>query len=491
VAERLVHRTGFAELLGLTEQQLVDLRRRAPFPQPLGDGGSFWREADVFEWAAALGQPLAAVAPLRHWPVAHEPAEFLGAVRAPQRYGRDDVVLRWATASGTVGVVWRPDHASMLRFDDVDPVSADALVNVDADFGAFGPWLRSRTRGRGGEDVVSWPQLANILGQPVPYWPYVLRDPDLIEAWNPGAPVVIAPAQTDLDVGPLLRMAAMFEPEHATHQTLTNLVRVTQDRATRDAVDDLESAASSTRRWTAREPRPILIDAARPLVIGELDADEDDVNATVRRIGWMELLGRTDTLSWTCVRQVLAWDGGRHFPFSSPQEVDPTTPEGREWIGRLEPTKARTAAFACMDNSDIGKALVDPLTDAPVIRKSDGQVLTVVPQRLPATSPLSEVILNGPIWIRTADGTVYPAPRLRTGLTWGYDGTGPAVLASLIHRLLDDINAAAVDYSPGSPAGLERLTTLEWPIGVVLPRELLEAAREGRPFRHPEKPQHA
>jgi hypothetical protein len=472
----------------LTERQLQDLQRTSAFPAPAVDGGSTWRVAEVFEWAATLGRSFAATVPLRYWPTAVEPAAFLGALRIPQRLGRDDVVLRWETSFGVVGVIWRSDHANMVRFNEFDAALADALVTVDADFGAFGPGLRSRGGGSTHGVYSSWLELARVLGQPVPYWPYVLRDPDLVSGWRPGASTVVAPARTDLDVGPLLRMAAMFEPGHATHRTLLNLVRINQDRATNDALENLRTAVDSARHRSARDSRPTLVEAALPLVIGELDADETDLEVTVRRIGWMELLRRTDTLSWACVRQVLTWDGGRDFPFSSPEDIDPTVPAAREWIARLRPTTELTAAFACMDDSDIGKALIDPLTDAPVIRRRDGQLLTVVPQRLPATSPLAEVVLGHPVWIRTADGTVYPAPQLRTGLTWGYGGTGPGVLASLIGHLLDDVNAEAMDYGRDAVRGLERLTELEWPAGVVLDRDLLESARDGRPFEHPELP---
>jgi hypothetical protein len=389
--------------------------------------------------------------------------------------------------SGVIAVVWRPDDAIMMRLDELDDVPADAVVGVDPDFGVYGPGVRSLSRGRGEEDDLYWPELAQVLGQPVPYWPYLLRDPDLIEVWEPTAAPVIAPARTDLDTRPLLRMAAMFDPTHATNRTLTNLVRVNQGRASRDALQDLELAAESVQHWTDRHQQAVMVVAAEPLVIGEVNADPGDIDDTVQRIGWIELLGRTDTLSWACVKQALAWDGGKHFPFSSPTEIDPTSAPGREWATRLEPAKARTAEFACINRDGAGDALVDPLTGAPVVRLPDG-IVTIVPQRLPTTSPLAEVILGRPIWVRTADGTLYPAPQRRLGLTWGYGGTGPGVLAGLIHRLLDDITAEPADGTTGAPRGLVKLTRMIWPTGVVLSRALLEAARDGRPYDHPAKP---
>lgn len=360
----------------------------------------------MWKWAARQGHPLASRVPLQFWPEAQEPAEFLGAVRVPARYQRDDVALRWATVAGVVAVVWRPDDPIMLRLSDLGEVPADVLVGVDPDFGIYGPGVHSLSWGRADEDDLSWSRLALILGQPLPYWPYRLRDPDLIEVWQPDSPSMVAPARPDLDTGLLMRMAAMFDPEHATHRMLTNLVRVVQDRASRDALQDVEIAAETARHWSERHDQPVTVVAAEPLVIGDLNADPGDVEDTVRRIGWIELLGRTDTLSWACVQQALAWDGGTHFPFSRPEEVNSASALGREWMARLEPATARTAEFARISQGGTGEALVDPLTGAPAVRLETGRVVTAVPQRLPATSPLAEVILGPPIWVRTADGAL-------------------------------------------------------------------------------------
>jgi hypothetical protein len=83
---------------------------------------------------------------------------------------------------------------------------------------------------------------------------------------------------------------------------------------------------------------------------------------------------------------------------------------GRERTARLEPAPARTAASARIDDDGGGRAVVDPRADAPAVLVDDGTAVGAVPQRLPATSALAEVILDKPIWIRTADGNLYPAP---------------------------------------------------------------------------------
>jgi len=85
-------------------------------------------------------------------------------------------------------------------------------------------------------------------------------------------------------------------------------------------------------------------------------------------------------------------------------------------------------------------------------------VYACVPQRISTVAPLSEVILSDDtVWIRTSDGGLWLAPFLPgVGLSWGYSGGGPAALATLLDRLLDDITSPPVArYEP--PPGLESL----------------------------------
>ena len=137
-------------------------------------------------------------------------------------------------------MLWRPDRSANPSLAEViDQADLTVLVQVDADFGPRGPNLTALNRsGRGKRYLVDWPDLSRVLGQDVPYWPYLLRDPELVAAWQPHAAAVIAPARTDLDSYPLLRMAAMFDAGHPTARTLVNLVQIDQSRATRDARDD-------------------------------------------------------------------------------------------------------------------------------------------------------------------------------------------------------------------------------------------------------------
>lgn len=221
----------------------------------------------------------------------------------------------------------------------------------------------------------------------------------------------------------------------------------------------------------------------------DTEADDDDLDELTRRIGWLGLLDRDDILSKACIGQAMAWDSGRHLPFSSTVEVSPTSPHGREWLNRLQPAPARTAQFVRLDLADDDEALLDPLTDAPVVRRLGGRIRTVSPFRLPATSPFAEIVLSYPIWVRTDDGTLYPAPTHRGDeLDWGRRCHGSHALAVLLERLLTDITTEPADTTTGAPPGLYELTELPWPAGTVLTRDIVQAARDGHPYARPDKP---
>ncbi|MFI7080979.1 hypothetical protein ACIBO1_27110 [Micromonospora sp. NPDC049903] len=277
-----------------------------------------------------------------------------------------------------------------------------------------------------------------------------------------------------LDTGALLMMASTYAETHPASRVLVNLARLAHAQAAASAEQLVEMVEK------ANLPDGVLRIAARPLSVPEAELDLDP---TQRRAGWLDLLARSDDLARRCVREVSNWDAGADLPYSNPQHV-----EGIEstwafkWTERLIPTQ-RTAAFELLAQAgEPGDALVDPDTDAPVWKSSDGDYTAAMPQRLPATAPLAELILDGPVWIRTADGKIYPAPRdSYYGISWGYGGSGPGSLALLVDALLDDINAQAPAGINGAPEGLEALLSRKLPNRTVLTRAQLEAARCGEP----------
>ncbi|MGH3851976.1 MAG: hypothetical protein ACRDR6_00440 [Pseudonocardiaceae bacterium] len=477
---------GCAKLLGWSLPLAWCRSKLGKFAAPAGtkNGQPFWHEDDVYRWAASTHPTLINRVPIRYWPDAERPAAYHRA-----REIKDVVVQTWKADVGTVCVLWsRPGLTGGLSLGRVAAQlpQADALVYVRSNIDNFGPGLWTAHPGGVTEwnDIgARWADLARVLGQPAPYWPYMLRIPTLIAAWRPGAPTAIYPTIPDIDVDttPLLRLAATLPEGNSAHKMLLHLARVIQLRSTDSALEDLERLTECERRSVdaGQHQGNATVVAARPLQAPEVD--DETLDEQHRRAGWLEILDRTDQLSAECVREVSMWDSGADFPFSNPEEIDPATEYGAEWAARLEPIE-RTAAFELIDFDGQCETLTDPKTGAPVVLQPDGALLAAIPQWLAAFSPLAEVILDSPIWVRTEDGTLYPAPKGHDyGLSWGYVGSGPGSLALLIHRLLDDITAHGFNDINGVSEGLEELTQTEWPPGTVLTRAQLEAARDGRP----------
>jgi hypothetical protein len=408
--------------------------------------------------------------PRRAW--SNEPAEYLGAARV-----RGLTVQRWKSRAGIIALVWNtydgPPISDTELGEKLLGFGVGAALRAMPHFGIGGPALHQVSiPGVTDAPEVAWDQLAEALGQPLPYWPIPLQQRHLIDAWRPGRPTVQALAvDPEMDLDALLRLAAIYDSEHPAAQVLLRLFRTVTWRESQAAAQMISSVESMTLDGT-------VVIAARPIPVPR--ADPHELAETVRRAGWLEILGRADTLADACVEQLVRWDGGRDCPFGAPVDLVPGDPISDEVIARLEPA-TRTAAFRFLETPPDAETLMDPATDAPAIRMTskDGQRIRIaVSQWLPTTSPLAELVLDEPIWVRTEDGTVYPAPQdPRWGLGWGYTGNGPGALALLVHRLLDDITARAADDARGAPVGLERLFATTLPRGTRLARTQLEAAR--------------
>ncbi|MEV2236940.1 hypothetical protein [Micromonospora sp. NPDC049891] len=435
-----------------------------------------WRRTDLYQWAATSPLHLADRVPLSHWPAATGPRPYLGA-----RLIADSVALLWAAPVGTMAVVWPISGRRPAPRGHLSPllrawgVVGAATVATGLDGGAPGVEPLPMTPAQDAGSPLSWTELSELIGQPLPYWPLPLRREVLITRWRPGQPAVEALAgDPELDTDALLRMASLYEADHPAARLLVELARAVFRHEAESAGGEIDAVARAVGAGTT-------VVAARPMPVPAVD--RDDVDEGTRRAGWWEILCRQDTLAEHCLLQMLKWDNGADCPFGHRFTVRAASPTVDEWIARLEPTP-RSAAFRLLGEVDADdETLRDPATDAPVVRRRDGDEIELrgaAPQRLRATSPLAEIILDHPIWVRTADGTLYPAPQgSYWGIGWGYPGFGPGCLALLIDRLLDDINARAADSANGAPVGLQRLTRITMPRGTVLTREQLESARAG------------
>ncbi|MBB3053536.1 hypothetical protein FHS23_004590 [Prauserella isguenensis] len=475
------------KLWGMSERELGKLTKRNGFPRPVDppeDESGVWRSIPALrDWLAATDYRKPRQLTLDWWPNAGEPAEFDGAQRITPRYGRRDVVAQhWATESGRLVVFWHDDPAMVQggELARMEPM-ADVYVLVGWDWGIRGPalWCWSGQDPDAERVEVSWSDLARVLGQPAPYWPGRLRSPDLITDWQPGDAPARDVGMQDLDVFPLTRMALQYPPEHVAHRALIHTAQLI-DRNT-EAADstDLQILQERLDRGSIT-PDEIVLAAlpAEPVT----DERPDPLEETVLHAGWREVLDRSDRLAEQCVRTLMAWDGGRSLPWSQTLLI-PHSPARAEWLDRLEPAPERTAIYAGLERSPSqrGVAMYDPITDIPVLLPDEPgeEVRALSSRRLPATSPLAEIILEQEIWVRTQDGTLYPAPlHSYGGLSWGYGGTGPRTLATLAHRLLKDITAPAPTVGDGhaTPDGLVELFTYDWASGTVITRQQLEQA---------------
>jgi hypothetical protein len=100
---------GCAELLGVSGRWLRKVSRGGKFATPTGtDRGPYWSEDDVWRWAARQGRTFAGRLRLHYWLDARTVAPFTSAVRLPDPYGPDDVVLIWDPPLARSGCSGRP-----------------------------------------------------------------------------------------------------------------------------------------------------------------------------------------------------------------------------------------------------------------------------------------------------------------------------------------------------------------------------------------------
>ena len=252
------------------------------------------------------------------------------------------MVQDWYVGQVTLRVVWPlPGLAepSLKAAAGLRPV-VDRLLKVSVEIGLYGPVLIAYDRhGRpderaGGEE--DWAVYAGTIGGTAPYWPYTLRPPAVMERWEPGIPVAEVAATPEVDITPLLQLAAALPDASPAQRTLINLARTIQSRATDSARNDLEIFAGE-ERFRAVAP------AVSPMPVP--DAETDDLPEDIRRAGWLEVLSRRDDLAAAAIHRLRVWDGGEALPFSKYETIDLRDPHSKEWAARLRPVDQPTVAF--------------------------------------------------------------------------------------------------------------------------------------------------
>ncbi|MFD7161171.1 hypothetical protein ACFV9C_41760 [Kribbella sp. NPDC059898] len=470
-----------AKLLGVSRPRAWQLRKTDPaFPTPAVQEGNkdYFTEASILRYAAQAGRGIEKSAPVffrRPGPDAS--SEFSRVVTS-----RGHAVLIWEVPGAfTFGLTYTPFGSSpdltggSLRRILADVPELDSIVIGLELFDVDGPELKAVDRHA--TDRVyepQWTDLAEILAGPVPWWPLALRKPEEMLGWQPGAAQMMTSPIDEVDVGVLLRAVADHEAGSPVSVTLTAFAREQRQLSRAEVERDIDRL-SETEAYRLGHIQIAAVAAAG-------DDTVTEVPEVVRRAAWAQILGNPDTLSWSCVREKVKWDGGKDFPCSYVDGFAPDADDAAaaEWLAGLEPAQEPLPAmFAVFDADRVENYLVDPRTDAPVVRyKYDAGIAAAIPARIPATAPLQELILGQTLWIRTTDGELYPVPRQHgRGVAYGYGGGGPTTLARTIALLLDDINAESASGTEELNEGLRQLVSMKWPRGTALTRRQLEAER--------------
>jgi hypothetical protein len=458
----VVSREELQRLLDVSDRGLDKLRRKdmpTTTEPPEGKTGQWWSINEIRRWIAANNIRSPHKMTLNWWLDATAPADYLGA-EPVYRHSSDReptaVLQRWDTDSGEVVVAWTTTNWSVHGEDLARwAPKAAAYVRVNSDWALHGPGLSAwpASNPRNGEASISWGDLAAVLGRPAPFWAQRLRVPELIQSWQPGDPPVRHPGRMSLDVQPLMRMALLYPVDHVAHRALVNTAQVIANRQGAHRDVDLQILTEFRAEQSFHQVGEDQLEVAAIPADVDAEALPDDTGPALARVGWREIAHRADRLAEQCMDILARWDGGKNLPWAYTITI-PRTPSGQEFLSRLEPAQHRTAIYALLDRDRSGTPMIDPLTDIPVILPTDHgkDIHALAPQRLPATTPLAEVILEDIVWVRTTDSTLYPAPNNSTaGLSYGYTGTGPSTLAALIHTLLTDITAQGADINDTPP----------------------------------------
>ncbi|RLK58350.1 hypothetical protein [Actinokineospora cianjurensis] len=479
-----INRAELAALLRVKDRDLDRLTRRLGLPAPIGTDaeGTWWSHDQIRAWLAETGYLPARGLLVEWWPDATEPAAYLGAEvvrRDALAAGPSAVLHRWRTGPGVIVVVWETARGRVRDGEMAEwAPDADAFVVAGWDWGAYGPslWARTGDERQLEATEIEWSRLARVLGRPVPFWPSRLRHPDLIHGWTPGDPVVRHVGVLGLDITPLTRMALLYPDDHVAHRALIHSARVIANRGDAGDCTDLPILAERLADESLSGEHIMLAAEAAP----NPARDEPVLDETIRRAGWREVLHREDRLAQECVEVMLASGGGKDWAHAHTITI-PANPYGAEFLARLEPAPPR-ALYHGLDPHRRTTAMIDPRTDIPVAvpveeYKEFEEIRAFATHRLPTTNPLAELILDGPIWVRTDNGVLYPAPQdAYYGLNWGYSGSGPRVLAALITALLTDITARGARLDDPADDGLITLFRRKMPNGTVLTRAELQAA---------------
>ncbi|MEE1763893.1 P-loop NTPase fold protein [Streptomyces sp. SP18BB07] len=461
-------------------------RRYENFPQPDGrhgdrdrPGSLLWRASEVYVWAARTpafthrGALLRR--PLRDAP---QPGHWHGSTRTP--YGP---AIDWVTDLGIIRIVHTTERgaasavaASLSKERDTHGIVA--VCSLYGDLGLTGPALWAADTAQPYiEYEADWGVVSTLAGQPLPWWPSLLRLPELVTEWRPGAEPVVVRVPADEDETTLRRAARNTSLPAEARAALDDLANAMRNQR----VSSVEGTVSLYGRNSDAERTVV---AAHPDVTGHPLPETED--RALLSAGWKAVGDSYEPDAAAALQAARAYDP-ELLPYGTVTEVERPDPTVERWIERLvecDPTAAHVT-LAHARSTEAEAFFVDPLTGMPALRTGGdaserGRWRFYAPLSLPASGQLASVVLRDTAWITTDAGLVLPAPCTAPHNFWWGDGWGdrPTELAYVTSLLLDDLRAVPDFHEQwAAPRGLVTLFNEEHAPGTELSRATLLHAR--------------
>ncbi|MFE3717572.1 hypothetical protein [Streptomyces cyaneofuscatus] len=390
----------------------------------------------------------------------------------------------WETDLGVVRILHstRRGAASAMAEELAEDTGAQSVTSVCAlygDIGISGPALVGADTAQPPlEYEVQWGMVTRLVGQPLPWWPSLLRRSDVISQWSPGAPITIAEIVPDEQEATLRQAASYWSVDSPARTALVDLANSLRNRR-------IDSLNSEIRIFGDHDAYPYgdpLLIAARHRTEGyplPRTDDRDVLSAGWRTIASSRLFEAYEPLGigMYCEPDLL--------PFGPPTEVSARGSTARRWGQRLAPCDPTALHAVLADEAQDVSFYTDPTTRIPVVRKGSARQGTwafLAPLRLPdQAAQLRSVILDDTVWVKTDDDRIYPGPCTPDEHLWWGPGGGdrPTEAAWVIAQLLDDISTevSLADNWRHAPKGLTKLLNRAHEHGTELSRAELEQAR--------------
>ncbi|KIF05672.1 hypothetical protein PL81_12035 [Streptomyces sp. RSD-27] len=483
------------EMLGVNSFGLWRLvRKYDDFPQPTEpphnpfagldgerDPEDVWDGHQLYRWAASTPEfSHRGAVLLRPLPADPTPGRWGGYKDTPR-----GPALDWHTALGTIRIVHNDDRnvatdvaTALAKAGNPDGVRT--VCALYGDVGFTGPALVAADVAHPRiEYEAQWGDLVALAGQALPWWPELLRLPELIRAWKPGSPAAVAEVPSNRNERTLRRVARNDAFDVTSHLAVTDMANSIRNNRTDGALQDNEIFGKDRPHQT---PNPVVIAAVPDTAHHPLRTGGD---RAVLEAGWhkLALSSHPDAVA---ALEVAVGREPDLLPYGAGTEVpDRLGTVIERWTRRLTMCDP-TAAHAVLARGDAADAFfIDPLTDMPALRTSgeDGKSAWrfYAPLSLPAGgAELASVVLHHTVWITTSDGHVHPAPCTPSEHLWWGDGYGdrPSEAAAVIDVLLGDLGATVnLREHWKAPKGLTALFNEEHKQGSELTRAALLHAR--------------